>query len=206
MNGRDTADGRLVARMLAGDEGAFEEFFARYFPGLYRFAMARLSYDADAAEEVVQATLCRAVGKLHTYRGEAALFTWLCTFCRHEISAHYRRLGRRSQVALVEDAPEVRAALDSLAATTADRPEEALRRKEITRLVQTTLDALPDRYGDALEWKYIHGLTVREIAERLGVGPKAAESVLSRARVAFRDGFAAVTGGLGGAELDKVFE
>jgi hypothetical protein len=67
MNGRDTADGRLVTRMLAGDEGAFEEFFARYFPGLYRFAMARLSFDADAAEEVVQATLCRAVGKLHTF-------------------------------------------------------------------------------------------------------------------------------------------
>lgn len=206
MSGPERADGRLVARMLAGEEGGFEEFFARYFPGLYRFAMARLSYDADAAEEVVQATLCRAVAKLHTYRGEAALFTWLCTFCRHEISAHYRRLGRRPQVALVEDAPEVRAALDSLAAATADRPEEALRRKEITRLVQATLDALPGRYGDALEWKYIHGLTVREIADRLGVGPKAAESVLSRARVAFRDGFAAVTGGLRGADLDRVFE
>jgi len=188
------ADQELVRRMLAGEEAAFEGFFDRYFPGLYRFALPRLGYDPDAAEDVVQATLCRVMAKLRTYRGEAALFTWLCTFCRHEISAHYRRLGRGPTVTLVEDAPEVRAALESLASSHADRPEETLHRKEIARLVQATLDALPGRYGDALEWKYIHGLSVKEIGERLGVGPKAAESLLTRARVAFRDGFPAVGG------------
>ena len=36
-----------------------------------------------------------------------------------------------------------------------------------SRLVQLTLDALPGRYGDVLEWKYIHGLAVVEIAARL---------------------------------------
>jgi RNA polymerase sigma-70 factor (ECF subfamily) len=46
---------------------------------------------------------------------------------------------------------------------------------------------LPQRYGDVLEWKYIDGLEVAEIARRLEVGPKAAESVLGRARAAFRD-------------------
>jgi DNA-directed RNA polymerase specialized sigma24 family protein len=54
-----------------------------------------------------------------------------------------------------------------------------------------TLDALPRRYGDALEWKYVLGLTVEEIAGRLGLGPKAAASLLTRARQAFRDGFVA---------------
>lgn len=73
-------DKRLVRRLLAGDEAAFEEFFEMYFSGLYRFALARLEGSADAAEDIVQATLCRAVTKLATYRGEAALFTWLCTF------------------------------------------------------------------------------------------------------------------------------
>jgi RNA polymerase sigma-70 factor, ECF subfamily len=187
-------DQRLVSRMRAGDETAFEDFFDRYFPGLFRFAVVRLHHDADAAEEVVQATLCRAVQKLHTFRGEAALFTWLCTFCRHEISAHYRKNRRVDrQVELVEDVPEVRAALESLSRASADRPEEALRRLEVARLVQATLDFLPPRYGDALEWKYVHGLSVKEIAERLKLGPKAAESLLTRAREAFRDGFAAVS-------------
>src|SRR5688572_24003572 len=102
------SDKAIVRRMLAGDEMAFEEFFETYFPGLYRFALTRLDRNADAAEEVVQATLCRAVTKLATYRGEAALFTWLCTFCRHEISAHYDRHRRNQhETLLVEDTPEI---------------------------------------------------------------------------------------------------
>jgi TonB-dependent Receptor Plug Domain/Sigma-70, region 4 len=48
---------------------------------------------------------------------------------------------------------------------------------------------LPSHYADALEWKYIDEAPVQEIATRLGLGPKAAESLLTRARVAFRDAF-----------------
>jgi RNA polymerase sigma-70 factor (ECF subfamily) len=182
----------LVRRMLAGEELAFEAFFDRYFPGLYRFALSRLRCDPTAAEEVAQSTLERAVTKLATYRGEAALFTWLCTFCRHEVSAYYRKHGRAAQqLELTEDAPEVRAALDLLALA-ADDPERLLQRKEVARLVQVTLDHLPPRYGDALEWKYIEGRSVAEIAERLQIGVKAAESVLTRAREAFREGWGAI--------------
>ena len=94
--------------MLAGEEPAFNEFFDRHFRGLYRFALSRLNHDEDAAEEVAQATICKAITKLGTYRGEAALFTWLCAFCRHEIAAHYRRRGVvAEQVDLIEDIPEV---------------------------------------------------------------------------------------------------
>ena len=183
----------LVRRMLRGDESAFAEFFDANFGALFRFAMPRVDADAHAAEEVVQATLCRAVRKLDTYRGEAALLTWLCTFCRHEISAHLEKEGKRPpMVEWIDDLPEVAAALDSLAA--AARPEAALQRSETARLVQVILDRLPQRYGDALEWKYIDGLSVGEIAERLGIGPKAAESTLTRAREAFRDAFTAARG------------
>ena len=180
--------------MVRGDEGAFGEFFEAHFGPLFRFAMPRVGGDANVAEEVVQAALCRAVRKLSSYRGEAALLTWLCTFCRHEISAHFEKVSRvPPMVELLDDIPEVRAALESLGA--AERPEAALRRNETSRLVQLVLDRLPGHYGDALEWKYIDGLTVAEIAERLNVGVKAAESMLTRARTAFRDAFTAAHGG-----------
>jgi RNA polymerase sigma-70 factor (ECF subfamily) len=183
-------DRQLVARMQRGDEAAFGEFFEGHFAPLYRFALPRVGGDADVAEEVVQATLSRAVRKLHTFRGEAALLTWLCTFCRHEISAHYEKVGSMPQmVNLSDDSTEIRAALESLGA------EDSQRRSDTARLVQVVLDRLPDRYGDALEWKYIEGLSVNEIAMRLGVGAKAAESLLTRARAAFRDAFTAVYGG-----------
>jgi RNA polymerase sigma-70 factor (ECF subfamily) len=199
------ADRELVQRMLAGEERAFRSFFDLHFPGLYRFALARLGHDADAAEEVAQAALCKVVRKLHTYRGEASLFTWVCTFCRWEISAWHAQRGRRGvAVELIEESAEVRAALESLSAVAADGPRERLLRSEVGALVRLTLDQLPPRYGDALEWKYVEGISVKEIAVRLGVGPKAAESLLTRARQAFRDAFATLSPALEGTRLEGV--
>jgi RNA polymerase sigma-70 factor (ECF subfamily) len=199
------SDRELVQRMLGGDQEAFRQFFDLHFPGLYRFALARLGHDADAAEEVAQSALAKVVRKLHTYRGEASLFTWVCTFCRWEISGwHAQRSRRGVAVELVEESAEVRAALESLSAVGGDGPRERLLRREVGDLVRLTLDQLPVRYGDALEWKYVEGWSVKEIAVRLGVGPKAAESLLTRARQAFRDAFATLSPSLQGSSLEGV--
>jgi len=182
--------------LLEGDQAAFDRFFNEFFPRLYRFILTRVGDDHEAAQALCQQALVQGLTRFAKYRGEAALFTWLCTFCRHEISAYYRREGRaQRQVELREDSPEVRAALDLLAQDTPVDPERLLQSREVARLVQTTLDHLPRRYGDALEWKYVEGLSVAEIAGRLSVGPKAAESLLTRAREAFREGFGALCQG-----------
>ena len=186
----ELTDRALVKRLVAGDERAFDEFFADYFPRLFRFALARLR-DEDAAEDVVQATLVQAVRKLHTWRGEAALFTWLCTICRREAGAYAERTARRLHVPLGDDDPDVRAALESLAAGV-DGPEAALVRGDIGRLVQLALDHLPPRYSHVLEWKYLEDLSMQEIAARLETTPKAVESLLTRARDAFRETFVLV--------------
>jgi len=184
------ADRFLVARLLRGDEDAFTAFFDASFGPLFRFALPRVGGDASTAEEIVQTTLVRAVRKLASYRGEAALLTWLTTICRHEIADFFESQRRvPPMIELSEDVPEIRAALESIGA------EDAMQRKEAGRLVQVVLDRLPNRYGDALEWKYIDSLSVAEIAGRLGITAKAAESVLSRAREAFRDAFRVAYGG-----------
>jgi RNA polymerase sigma-70 factor (ECF subfamily) len=66
----------MVSRMLGRDEAALDEFFADYFPRLFRFAVLRVR-DQDAAEDIVQNSLIAAVRKLGSWRGEASLFTWL---------------------------------------------------------------------------------------------------------------------------------
>ncbi|MGD9902556.1 MAG: RNA polymerase sigma factor [Vicinamibacterales bacterium] len=192
----ELTDRALVRRLLAGDERAFDEFFADYFPRLFRFALARLR-DEDAAEEVVQAALVQAVRKLHTWRGEASLFTWLCTICRREAAAWAERAARRVHVPFGDDDPEVRGALESLARA-ADGPEASLARGDLARLVQLALDQLPPRYSRVLAWKYLDELTMQDIATRLDATPKAVESLLTRAREAFREGFALVQQQAGG--------
>jgi RNA polymerase sigma-70 factor (ECF subfamily) len=189
-------DKALAARVLAGDQGAFDELFRGHFDRLYRFAVVRLHGDAAAAEEAVQQTLCKAMTHLHGYRGEAALFTWLCQICRNVIADTHRARERDVRRTVpFEDSDEIRAALESLAAAdTGGDPLAAALQGELGRLVQVILDHLPSHYGDVLEWKYAQGLSVGEIAARLHVGPKAAESLLTRAREAFRDGFTALHG------------
>ena len=65
-------------------------------------------------------------------------------------------------------------------------PERRLLRGEVARQVHETIDQLPSRYAQALAWKYNDGLPVIEIARRLDLSEKAAESLLTRAREAFR--------------------
>jgi RNA polymerase sigma-70 factor, ECF subfamily len=189
------SDTTLVKAMLAGDERAFQLFFETYFPRVYRFALPRLANDVEATREVVQTTLTKAVRNLAGYRSDAALFSWLCQICRHQIVDYLRANKRRSErIVLIDDSPGVRAALESIEAPMEEEPQRRLSRAETRALVQSVLDRLPARYGDVLEWKYIEGRSVSEIGELLGVGQIAAQSVLARARTAFREALETVFG------------
>jgi RNA polymerase sigma-70 factor (ECF subfamily) len=188
-------DRDLVDAMLRGDERAFTTFFETYFPRVYRFALPRVNRNTDVAKDVVQVTLVKAMRSLGTWRGEATLFTWLCQICRRQIVDHVRSERRHSsKVVLIDDSEEVRAALESIEAPASDNPLHGADRAELGRLVHAVLDRLPGRYGEALEWKYVEGRSVEEIGERLGIGQTAAQSLLARARIAFREGVEAVFG------------
>jgi RNA polymerase sigma-70 factor, ECF subfamily len=190
-----TDDCELVRLMLEGNERAFSEFFATYFPRIYRFALPRLNRNEDTAKDVVQTTLIKAISNLARFRGESAMFTWLCQICRREIADQVRSQRRYAgKVVLIEDSEEVRLALESIEAPAADDPLRRCDGAELKRLVHAVLDRLPGRYGEALEWKYVEGRSVEEIGDLLGIGHTAAQSLLARARVAFRDGLEAVFG------------
>ena len=191
----ETASVDLAAarRILRGDERAFRELFDRFFPRLYRFALARVAGDHDVASEMAQQTLCKGIARIDTYRGEAGLYTWFCQICRHAIVDHQRRTQRTDRLMQpLEDDIGIRAVLEAIAAPLDAQPEVQAWHSDIRRLVQATMDALPQHYGDVLEWKYVDGLPVADIATRLGIGLKAAESLLTRARSAFREAILAM--------------
>jgi len=190
-------DKKLAKQLLSGDERAFSRFFDDNFARLYRFALARLSDHPDGARDVAQATLTRALRKMHTYRAESAMFTWLCAICRREISDWFKRQGRyQEHIVLVEDLPEVQAAIDSCQAPGEDSPERYYQRVEALRLIQVALDRLPVKYGNVLEWKYVEGHSVKEISARLDIGTEATQSLLARAKRAFADVYSSLADGL----------
>jgi RNA polymerase sigma-70 factor, ECF subfamily len=189
-----SGDAELIRGMLAGDERAFEAFFDAYFARVYRFALPRLNGDVEAARDVVQATLAKAMRGLAGFRGESGMFTWICGICRNEVVEFLRARKRGGNLTLIDDHPELRAAVESIEA-----PEEydlvrSYGREETARLVRVVLDRLPAGYGDALEWKYLEGDSVESIGRRLGIGTIAAQSLLARARAAFRESLESVFG------------
>ena len=185
----------MVRRMLEGDEEAFEWFSDVFIPRLQRFALNRLGHDRELAKEIVQRTLVKVIDKLDTFRGEAALMTWLGACCRAEIALYFRRRGRGGVTVELDDEPAP--VTSTWSAPPPEGPEASFLRGEAAELVHEALDQLPAHYGRALEWKYLDDLTVREIAGRLEIGPKAAESLLTRARNAFREVYARLVAGTG---------
>ncbi len=190
-------DKNLAKRLLSGDERAFSQFFDEHFSRLYRFTLPRLSGDQQSTNDIVQATLAKSLRKIDTYRGEAALFTWLCVICRNEIVDWARRnRAYRKNVVLMEDLPGIREVLDALVLPAGNDTARQYEKHEVCRLIQVALDRLPPKYGDALEWKYIEGYSVKEIAQRMNLSPEATQSMLARARNAFREIYSTLTSSL----------
>ena len=81
-------DKKLVKRLLAGDERAFSQFFEENFSRLYRFALARMSNDPETTKEVVQTAMTKALRKMDSYRGEAALFFLVVRHLPQRVDRH----------------------------------------------------------------------------------------------------------------------
>jgi RNA polymerase sigma factor (sigma-70 family) len=182
----------IVKRLLDGDEAMFRSVFDGCFPRLYRFALARLDGDTEEAKDVVQQTLGKAFERLDSYRGEASLYGWMLTICRNALIDRARRRSARPPLTLVGSDDVVESIAEALSAPESEQPEQRAARHELLLIVQQTLDYLPSHYGNVLEWKYVEEASVNEIANRLSIAPKAAESLLTRARHAFREAIVAI--------------
>jgi len=180
------ADLALVAQMRAGERRAFDEFFATCAPRLAAFAARRSGEDLASLEDIVQNTLIKAVRNLDSYRGEAALMTWLTGICRRELADAHRKAARRPGHESL-DSMDASYTVPQLRVPERNEPageiDHALRREAVIR----TLNALPQRYALALEAKYGDGLPVDDVARLLGMTSIAAQSLLARAREAFRN-------------------
>ena len=181
------ADLKLTKSIIKGDEQAFNQFFDDYHPRLFRFIMSRIDHDYDLANDMAQDTLCKALDKIADYRGEAALFTWMCQISRSLIHAHYVKQKRREKiVAPIADTPEMQSILENISVDDEQQPERMTMNSQLKQILEEVLDHLPTDYGNVLTWKYIDELSVIEIAEQMATTQIAVQSVLARARKSFQ--------------------
>ena len=176
-------DAELLRRVRAGDLSAWEQVYARCLPTVWRYVYLRAGGDRHLAEDVVSEAILALVRQIPSLTpDDGSLSGWLIAVARNKLGDQRRNAARAAALA-------AKARDDELSPLVSAGPEDALEAAETRQRVLTVLDGLPDDERLALEWKYIDGLSVGDIADRLGRTEKAAESVLYRARRSFRAHF-----------------
>ncbi len=179
----DADDRALVRRAAAGDGAALNGLYERHADMLFAFAVHLARGSRPEAEDIWQETWLAAVRSLPDYdAGRSGFFAWLCGIARHKAADSRRRAARRpaeSLSGLPDDrSPDL--------ADGGPSPEQVWESKTVQTAVLETLSGLPAPYRRALVARYAEGMSVEETAEREGRSYKAAESLLERARRAFR--------------------
>lgn len=167
----------LRRAVLSGDEQAWQTWYDESFAGLYAYVSWRCAGLRDLADEVVQESWLTAVRRIRSFDPEQGSFAnWLRGIAAHVLRNHWRRRGRPVQ-SLNGDC----LAADPLA-TVFDQREQSER-------IGRALSALTDRYEAVLRAKYLDEQSVSQIAAAGNETPKAIESLLTRARQAFREAY-----------------
>lgn len=153
-------------------------------PGLLRYART-IVRDAQLAEDLVQETLLRALERADSFRGEAALATWLHRIL-HNLAVDRFRADREDATEDVGREVEARWRDDSYTVDTATVVERAETREEL----EDALVRLPVIYRTAVALHDAEGMTMAEIADIQDVGLPAAKQRLRRGRMMLVDALA----------------
>jgi RNA polymerase sigma-70 factor (ECF subfamily) len=179
-------DAEVVERVRAGDRALFEILMRRHNVRLYRAARAVLKNEHDV-EDVMQQAYINAFTHLHQFEERSQFSTWLIRIGLNEAFARRRKVQaaesreeRDSHVS--DDRQEV---IDAVASMQPD-PERQAYARELHRVLEDAVDALPDTYRTVFMLRDVEGLSTSETGEGLGLGEEAVKTRLHRARAMIR--------------------
>jgi RNA polymerase sigma factor (sigma-70 family) len=163
------SDTELVEASLRGEHEAFGDLVARY-----QDVVCAVSYsstgDQVLSEDVAQETFIAAWRQLDRLRNSTRLRPWLCGIARN-LARTARKRRRREPLVDADEQPAAGAS-----------PFDVAARGDVERVVREALERIPAAYREVLILYYREDLSVRAIAETLGVSEETAMQRLSRGR------------------------
>lgn len=171
-------DKELVLGILADDEKSLQCFYQNYSPILTSFIRKKISDEKDV-EEIFQDTMFAFLEALRDFTFKCSLSTYLISIGKRKIVDFYRK--KKIKKVLFSQMPESLTPL--LAALTT--PETSFDEKLLKQSIEKTLTMLKPKYRQIIHLKYVEGFSVSEIAQKLSLSFKTAESRLFRARSEF---------------------
>ena len=185
MHNEELSDLDLARKIANGDEGALKKLYDTYADLLFAYIKHLSSENPRVvAEDIWQETLFSAIKGMANFRGDSRLFTWMCGIAKRKV-ADYRR-QRKISINLNSNT-----AMNNLGYLMDKNvlPEDYVLQQATRRHVIEVLGSIRPKYQKILIQRYINGSRVEEIAKSVGKTYKATESLLSRARQAFKSSF-----------------
>lgn len=174
-------DEELVVKMLSRDRRAILFFYKTYSQKLSLFIRSKIDREEDC-EEILQDTLYAFLEALRDFEGKSSVRTFLYSICQHKIIDFYRR--KKLKHIVFSQMPQLECLISPLL-----NPEEELDATILKEKIRKVLGKLLPRYRQILIFKYLDNMPVEDIARKLVITFKSAESQLFRARRAFVEAF-----------------
>jgi RNA polymerase sigma-70 factor, ECF subfamily len=191
----------IALGLQAGKPEAWHALYDEYAAPLWQSVARQMGPQHAEIADVVQETLMSAARSARQFdlrRG--SLWMWLCGIARNNIALHFRQQKRRDRLRPGIDGSAIVVQIMPWLENRRDDPGAALESAELAELVRATLTELPPDYETLLVGKYIEEVTVEQLAAAENSTPVAIRSKLARARQAFRESFAKITGCSSGIE------
>jgi RNA polymerase sigma-70 factor (ECF subfamily) len=170
----------LMMRVREGDDAAFGELSRRYGPRVFGYFCRQLG-DRPDAEDLTQEVFLRLYRSRARYEPRARFATWVFHITQNVARNALRSRRRHPAVHLDVRADEGRR-LEALLSDDGDAPSRALERHELAGVVRAAVADLDGRQRTAMELHQFGNRTYAEVAAELDMTPKAAKSLLYRAR------------------------
>ena len=172
---------QIVERILKGDEKTLLVFYRHFQKSLASYIRKKVENEADV-EEILQDTLFATLEGLRDFSFRSSLFTFICSIANHKVIDFYRR--KKIRKIFFSASTEVEMLLSTLFG-----PEDQLSDQLLRQKIEETFRKIAPRYEKVLKLKYIYGYSVSEVAGKLSISFKSAESQLFRARKAFVEAY-----------------
>ncbi len=189
---KDLADEALILRVREGDEEAFSTLFDRYAGALQVKIQQMLPRGIQrkvSVSDVLQEARIVAHKRLQEFesQGEATFRVWLFKIVQHKVRDAVRMYsGTVKRGAAQEISRDGRPDTADFTSK-GPSPSEVAMGRELRQRILRLLDTLPEDYRQTLRLSRLEGLTLREVAERIGRSRDATKKLYGRALSRFAE-------------------
>jgi len=153
---------------------------------LFRTARAILRDDAEA-EDALQEAYVQAYRSMDTFRSESKVSTWLARIVANEALMRLRKETRRAEIVPIQPAATVQDLEQITDSDMNKAPDAAAERRQMRRVLESQIDALPDTYRTVFMLRAVEELSVEETAAVLDLPAATVRTRFFRARSMLRE-------------------